>query len=703
MIPQPTTTQQLLEMPASDLAKRLDQLRTIREVRMLESHLWDEFGGSDAIFRLMRERYGDRGEWVAPINTSSDRKGGANRPVFYNEVQLNGMRQDSRVLLQANPYAKGLHRNLLNYIVGKGMSFKIKPRDAIGPDGLPRQIDDATKAVVAKVQKWVDGWLGRNRWTATVRDPRTHQKISQSREREMVSRVLRDGEAFIRIHDLGDGDSAARFVEPVQVTNPPEATERDGWLYGIKSQTEPFVDVETEEAFWCRYWDAKGIEDGDLVPAKDIIHVMLEDEDAVTKRGIPMYAFGVRAAFERAWKLQDTSSRTAEFQSGNAEMWSSETGVPAGGNMTAYGAGPGGGGGTFVVDKFAPPPRIRYMSGRTPVTPTAMNLMEFGGVAQRDLMQAAAVVGAPEYLVSGDASNANYASTEQAGTPFVLGNAVAQEHYATASISVLYRAIQIAVDAGVLPADTLDVVEIHAETAKDDSREPLERAQEDQILTGGKPIKSAQTAMRERGLDPDQQMREMDQWNEKYGNTGMPLDPNADPYAQGRQPPPAPGMESWLLEELGKLPPYRDASTRPEIEDPPPLPEHLKAVVDKLPAPVRVPLQRTHAALMLGHNAGLAAAKSVATARGFSPEQTDSLAKRLAHYDLLISGGAKAAAFGGLHAAAPLAAVPVASLGYLTYSTLRDPAATYKAAANGVRTILDRRKTTAPAAATNPE
>lgn len=668
------TDEQLRGMEHAKLLEHAERLEAMRKVRSLESFLgWDGFGGSDMYYRMLKDRFGN-GEFIVPPNVASDRKSGANKPLILTEVQLDFIRQRSMILVQVNPYGIGMHENQINYLVGKGFSYKVKPRDAIDDDGLPQKIDRETKKRIRQVQKWTDNWIAVNRWSASARDPRTMQAVSQPREREAVDRTLAEGEGIVRIHLLPDGESAARFVEPVQVVNE-GLSELEGWTYGMRHRTEPFVDVETIEEYCIRYWDERGTQEPETVPADQIIHFKMQRSKAAIKRGVPFYSFGVADALDRALNMQDVTSRTGAFRAGNAEYWASDTGIPTGGNMTAYG-GAGSGGSQFVIDKFAPPPRVRYMSGRTPVTPTAIGWAEYLEILQSDLRQAATAACATEAIVSADASNNNYASMKEAGTPWVLSNAVGQEHFVTGCLAVIYRAMRWAIECGKLPPDTLDLIELHAETIKDDSRQPLERAQEDQISTGGKAWKSPQTAMRERGLDPEQQFREMDEFNERYGNQGQPLDPNADPYAQ-------PKMES--------LPPYQDASTHTDPPTPT-MPEHLKAIVDKLPAPVRVPLQKTHAALMVGHHVALAVAKKVAQERGLTPEQTDALAKRLGHYDLMFSGGAKAAALAGLHAAAPLAAVPAASLGYLTYSTARDPMATVRAATKGIQGVLDRRK-----------
>ncbi len=521
----------LRTMESEKLLEHVERLEAMQRLRALESFLgFDSFGGTDVYFRMLRDRYGEPGQWMVP-NVSSDRKSGENRPLILNETQLNLLREQSRILLATNPYAQGLHENQINYIVGKGFTYKVKGRNANGPDGLPQKPDEPTQQRITAVQKWCDAWIARNRWSASARDPRTMQAVAQPRERECVARTLRDGEAMVRLHLFEDGDSAARFVEPVQVRNNGVSV-ADGWTWGMKHRTEPFVDVETIVAYWISYWTEEETEDHDEVPADEIIHFKLQRDDAAIKRGVPLYSFGVYSALERAYKLQETASKTAAFRAGNAEYWQHETGTAS--NIGAFGKTVPNqiGGGSHVEERMGPGPRIRRMGpGTTPINPTAAGFTEYGQVAQGDLRQAGASVAAPEFVVSGDASNNNYASIKESGTPFVLATAVSQEHFVTGCLAVIYRAMRHAIDKGVLPSDTLDMVELHAETAKDDSREPLERAQEDQILVSVG-IKSVQTAQRERGLDPEQQATERQEWAQQFGNQGMALDPNADPYQE---------------------------------------------------------------------------------------------------------------------------------------------------------------------------
>ena len=64
------------------------------------------------------------------------------------------------------------------------------------------------------VQRVLDRFLTANRW--------------QHRQQEIVRRRDRDGEAFLRFFALPDGSTQVRFVDPAEVSTPPERRDDPG-------------------------------------------------------------------------------------------------------------------------------------------------------------------------------------------------------------------------------------------------------------------------------------------------------------------------------------------------------------------------------------------------------------------------------------------------------------------------------------------
>src|SRR5208337_4990039 len=133
-----------------------------------------------------------------------------------------------RVFGQTNPYAIGAGRNRMAYVVGSGHTYKVLPRDP----------DDAGEEMLADCRKVLDDFRKRNKWS--------------KRQKETVRRLDRDGERFLRLFvDQEKGELNVRFIEPLEIQNPPDKTSADGVYFGIEFKRvetgpeNPVYDIET--------------------------------------------------------------------------------------------------------------------------------------------------------------------------------------------------------------------------------------------------------------------------------------------------------------------------------------------------------------------------------------------------------------------------------------------------------------------------
>ncbi len=105
---------------------------------------------------------------------------------------------------------------------------------------------------------------------------------------------------------------------------------------------------------------------------------------------------------------------------------------------------------------------------------------------QAELRAAAAALGMPEYMLSGDASNANYASTMVAEGPAVKTFEEMQAALVEADVEVMERALVVAAAAGRIAGasadDVLDLVSVQAEPPLIKSENRLQEVQADQLL-----------------------------------------------------------------------------------------------------------------------------------------------------------------------------------------------------------------------------
>src|SRR5215471_18922078 len=176
----------------------------------------------------------DPGSFVPP-DRPSDRAGGADYPFYRTEQELGRLRMRSKLLAATNSYAKGLLRSVVNYVVGDGCQYEILTKEDL-PDADPsaagRQAPQGLEKEVARAQDVIDQFLAANRWNASA-DREGEGPAASTREREAVRRVIRDGEAILRLYFEADGTTRVRWVEPAQLLSPPGAPADEEWLFGI--------------------------------------------------------------------------------------------------------------------------------------------------------------------------------------------------------------------------------------------------------------------------------------------------------------------------------------------------------------------------------------------------------------------------------------------------------------------------------------
>ncbi|MEO1497501.1 MAG: phage portal protein [Planctomycetota bacterium] len=236
------------------------------EHRLTEA--FDELWGS---FVDPRGAYaGEDGELWAPLGGAPGASARVSPP------QLEQLRDECRRLAIGNEFAINGHENRISYIVGAGHLYSATIRK-----GLDGPMEHATR-----VQEVIDEFLAENDWHA--------------RQQEIVRRLDRDGEVFLRWFVGGDGVTHVRFVEPEQVATPPSEAHHDAASHGVL--TDP-RDVEAVRGYYI---------DGVLVEADRVQH-RRANVDRNVKRGLPLYT-PVRGNLRRAERLLRNMSVVAEIQ-----------------------------------------------------------------------------------------------------------------------------------------------------------------------------------------------------------------------------------------------------------------------------------------------------------------------------------------------------------------------------------------------------
>jgi len=358
--------------------------------------------------------------------------------------------------------------NRISYLLGSGHRYHV----------VPRQRADVPDTLAAEVQDLVDEFVRVNRW--------------QRRQQEIVRRCDRDGEAFLRLFIGADGVARVRFVEPEQISAPASQPTDTTTSFGIR--TDP-GDVETVLGYCV---------DGVWVDAGEIQH-RKANVDANVKRGLPLF-YPVRKNLRRAEKVLRNMSVVAEIQSAIAIIRKHAAGtrgsieqfVQNGADATATNAATGR---TNHFRRYAPGTILDAFADTEYQFPAAaVDAGRYVAVLQAELRAVAARLVMPEFMLSSDASNANYASTMVAEGPAVRMFQRLQHELIEDDLELLDRVIQAAVQVGRLPREAARLVRVQATAPSLAVRDRLREAQADQILVRNGAM-TAETLARRHGVE----------------------------------------------------------------------------------------------------------------------------------------------------------------------------------------------------------
>jgi hypothetical protein len=447
--------------------------RQTLESRLLEAFdsLWDDFvDPRDAYFDS------DGGWWPAVASAGRQTARAGEGP--FDEHALRELREHCRRLAATNEFAINGHENRISYIVGAGHSYR-----AAVCKGM-----EASADVPMQVQKLLDEFLDENRW--------------QARQQEIVRRVDRDGEAFLRFFVDAAGLTRVRFIEPDQIVTPPALAADPAASFGIQTDAQ---DVETVVGYYV---------DGEFVDAGEVQH-RRANVDFNVKRGLPLYT-PVRKNLRRAEKLLRNMSIVAEIQSAIAlirkHRGASRSGIEhfvADNSVAGVSDSRYNGGRTRHYSQYGPGTILDAPAGLEYDFPASgLDAASFVGILQAELRAIAARLVMPEFMFTSDASNANYASTMVAEGPAMKMFERLQASTIEQDRAVMWRVVENAVRAGRLPHDVRSLVEIQIIPPSLHVRDQLRGAQVDRIAFDSG-ILSPQTWSQHLGLDYDQEQKNL--------------------------------------------------------------------------------------------------------------------------------------------------------------------------------------------------
>ncbi|MGQ9821783.1 MAG: phage portal protein [Thermogutta sp.] len=429
----------------------------------------------------LREWLGGSSPWVDPDFDDPWSEDFAVRPrcpgdcsvPFRNEAELAEIRRHCRGLALENEFAVNGHENRISYVVGTGHRYRVVPRTA-GTAGEAKE--GAGTGWADAAQEVLDEFLEENRW--------------HRRQQEILRRYDRDGEVFLRFFAEPSGRLQVRFVEPEEVACPTRRRDDPAASFGV--QTDP-SDVERVLGYWIG---------GQWADAEAVQH-RKANVDSNIKRGLPLF-YPVRKNLRRAEKLLRNMSVVAGVQSAVAlirkHSRASKAAVERFAAETADDAPrlPG------AVPRllFAPGTVLDAAAGTEYEFPaSAIDAARYVTLLQAELRAIASRLVMPEFMLTSDASNANYASTLVAEGPAVRMFQRLQQEMIEDDLRIMRRVLVVAAQAGRLPEDVLRWVAVEAVPPPLAVRDRLKEAQADAVLFRCGAMSRATLALRH-GLDP---------------------------------------------------------------------------------------------------------------------------------------------------------------------------------------------------------
>lgn len=429
---------------------------------------------------------GDKGEMWTRIGGETETHLSA---ILNTEPELKEARNTCRALATVNEYALNGHENRISYVVGTGHVYRVmaKPGTELAEQITAEQEAEEPEDLLADAQEVIDTFLRDTKW--------------HKRQAEIVLRKDRDGECFLRFFRQTDGRIDVRFVEPGQVATPESESNNPAVKFGIETDEK---DVETVKAYWI---------DGESVNADQVQH-RKENVDANVRRGVPLF-YPVRKLLQKIETLQNNMALLAGIQSAIAMIRKHGSGskVPIErqvqgdadvevlntrlGTTSYFRRYPGG----KILDASD---KVQYEFPADKARPDA-----YVAVCAFLLRAVAARIQMPEFMLTSDASNANYASTMVAEGPAVKKFERLQCDMVEDDREVMNRVLDAAVEAKRLDADVRADIEIDVTLPTLTTRDRLKEVQADEILVRNEAM-SVGTMAERHGLDPDAEQEKID-------------------------------------------------------------------------------------------------------------------------------------------------------------------------------------------------
>lgn len=477
-------------------ARQQVELAALRaELRSIECSLTEAWG----TVVDPRERYGwgDDTFSLAAFVQRDDFSRGRCRPIYESELDLQKMWATARYLRHSDAAGSGFMRCLTDFAIGTGMTYECR-----GADG----------EIVRPVQAILDAWQESVDWTGEM-------------EREIFIEAETHGDAFAWLAPQRIGLPGLELLAPEWVTEPASPPPEDwafglDWLLGAGSQPNRSTKVEGYFA------SVNGNPaDYEAIQSCQMMHFR-RNAPRWAKRGISTF-FPAMTLLEKASKLLGNALEGGAIQAAIAFIREHAPGVTSSqaqsmqaSKATSTGTAYRSDGSSYATyqRRFTPGTVLDVGSGQKyhagPMgTPSGPIYIE---IVQAALRVAGATRGIPEYMISGDSSNANYASTLVAGSPFVRSIQHLQMVYSWAFRKLMWKVLEAAVVRGMLAKNCIftksdlraacDVVVTPTQVVLANPKED----EEIRAIRASAGVLSKRTWQKQVDLDPDEEAANME-------------------------------------------------------------------------------------------------------------------------------------------------------------------------------------------------
>ena len=405
----------------------------------------------------------DSGQWV---ETGSDSRGRS-------EIGQKNLQDSAYTLYRINPHARAIVRGLVKFVLGKG------------PQLIPNETDEGKKEKL--LYEW-KAFKKKNRFSR--------------REKELATRLFRDGEVFIRkFIDKDNGDMKVRFIRPSLIANP---NNEDIAIFDRDNSTKTSYGISTaphdiEEVLFYHKVDGEGKRDDVPIPANEIYHLKIF-ADSDEKRGTTVYEPCIRRLTQYdEWledrivlnKVRSAIALVRQVEGGSGKVKELRDNA-------------------LADNKDESNKRAKMMNRGTIITASKgvkyellspnINASDVKDDGREMKLAIASAVGFPEMIFTADYANANYSSSLIAQNPFVREIEEWQDFLGDFYFELFDDVIQAKKDYGDFPEDIESEAVIEFPPMMRDDLDKLAEAFE--ILFRYKAI-SKKTWQAKMGLDPE--------------------------------------------------------------------------------------------------------------------------------------------------------------------------------------------------------